>query len=213
LFAGVLFDFDGTLVDTTDLVVKAFQHTLQPYLGREVKPEEVYPYFGMTLRDGLRAFQLENLEEAVAVYRKFSETYFDELVYLCPGVREGLEVLKEKGIKLGIVTSRVSKTTQYAIRLFGLEGFFSAVVTADDVDIYKPHPEPVLKGIELLKLEPDKIVMIGDSPHDILAAKAAGITSVAAGWSNIPRNKLLEAQPHVIVDSMDEFVDFCLSRG
>ncbi|MDN5344326.1 MAG: pyrophosphatase PpaX [Clostridia bacterium] len=213
MFAGVLFDFDGTLVDTTALVLKSFQHTLAPYLGRVVEPEEVYPYFGITLRDGLAAFvpdRTELVEEMLPRYRRFSEEYFDDLVRPCPGVREGLEQLRAAGIKLGIVTSRVRDTTLYGLHLFDLTGFFQAVVTMEDVQSHKPGPEPVRHGVKLLQLTPPEVTMIGDSPHDILAAKAAGVTSVAAGWSKVPRERLLSARPDVIVNTMAEFTRFCL---
>lgn len=213
MLAGVLFDFDGTLVDTSELIIKSFQHVLLPYLDRVVQPEEVYPYFGMTLREGLGAFKPDKLEEMIAEYRRFSNERFQDLVYLCPGVKEGLEKLQAAGIKLAVVTSRVRQTTLYGLRLFGLEAFFPVVVTMDDVSSHKPRPEPVLKGIELLQLAPGEAVMIGDSPHDILAARAAGVTSVAAGWSKIPRERLLAASPDVIVNNMEEFVSFCLDGG
>ncbi|WP_258358488.1 HAD family hydrolase [Moorella sulfitireducens (nom. illeg.)] len=213
MFPGVLFDFDGTLVDTTELVIKSFQHTLKPYLGRIVNPEEVYPFFGIPLRDGLRAFvpgQPELVEDMIIIYRRFSEEHFDDLVRPCPGVREGLEQLKAAGLKLGIVTSRVRATTLYGLRLFNLEDFFSVVVTMEDVRSHKPDPEPVRRGVELLRLAPDRVAMIGDSPHDILAARAAGVTSVAATWSKIPLERLLAARPHAVVNTMAEFVNFCL---
>ncbi|CEP67525.1 HAD hydrolase, subfamily IA [Moorella glycerini] len=213
MFAGVLFDFDGTLVDTSELVIKSFQHTLAPYLGRMVAPEEIYPYFGIPLRDGLSAFvpgKPELVEEMLPVYRRFSEEHFDNLVQPCPGVREGLEQLLAAGIKLGIVTSRVRDTTLYGLRLFNLEDFFPVVVTMEDVRSHKPGPEPVQRGVELLQLAPADVAMIGDSPHDILAARAAGVTSVAATWSKIPRERLLAARPDAVVNTMTEFVDFCL---
>ncbi|KYH31960.1 HAD family hydrolase [Neomoorella mulderi] len=213
MFAGVLFDFDGTLVDTSELVIKSFQHTLAPYLGRKVAPEEIYPYFGIPLRDGLSAFvpgKPDLVEEMLPIYRRFSEEHFDTLVQPCPGVREGLEQLLAAGIKLGIVTSRVRDTTLYGLRLFDLEDFFPVVVTMEDVRSHKPGPEPVRRGLELLQLAPAEVAMIGDSPHDIMAARAGGVTSVAAGWSRIPRERLLAARPAAVVNTMAEFVDFCL---
>lgn len=213
LFAGVLFDFDGTLVDTSELIINSFQHTLRPYLGRVVAPEEVYPYFGITLREGLAAFvpdRPELVEEMLPVYRRFSHDHFDELVCLCPGVRQGLEQLQAAGIKLGIVTSRVRDTTLYGLRLFNLDGFFQAVVTMEDVNSHKPEPEPVQRGVELLRLAPDGVAMIGDSPHDILSAKAAGVTSVAVSWSKVPRERLLAAAPDLVVTNMAEITALCL---
>lgn len=210
MFAGVLFDFDGTIVDTSELVIKSFQYTLAPYLGRVVAPEEVYPYFGVPLKDGLAAFVPDRLTEMLPVYRRFSADKFDSLVRLCPGVREGLERLRQAGIKLGVVTSRVRDTTLYGLQLFDLTSFFPVVVTAEDVASHKPGPEPVRRGLELLGVEAGAAAMIGDSPHDIQAARAAGVTSVAAGWSRVPREQLLAAAPEVLVDTMAEFVDLCL---
>ncbi|OIQ58655.1 pyrophosphatase PpaX [Moorella thermoacetica] len=210
MFAGVLFDFDGTLVDTSDLVIKSFQHTLAPYLGREVTPEEVYPYFGVPLKDGLAAFVPERLAEMLPVYRRFSAENFDSLVRLCPGVREGLERLRQAGIKLGVVTSRLRDSTVYGLKLFDLTSFFPVIICAEDVTSHKPEPEPVRRGLELLGVEAGAAAMIGDSPHDIQAARAAGVTSVAAGWSRVPREQIQAADPEIIVDTMAEFVELCL---
>ncbi|MGI9951768.1 HAD-IA family hydrolase [Moorellaceae bacterium AZ2] len=207
---GVLFDLDGTLLDTSDLVIKCFQYTLAPHLGRQVDPEEVYPYFGAPLREGLAAFLPEKVEEMLPVYRRYSEEHFDNLVCLCPGVREGLEKLRRAGIRLGIVTSRVRDTTLYGLQLFGLQDFFQAIVALEDVDNHKPGPEPVRRGAELLGLPPAAVLMVGDSPNDIAAARAAGAASVAAGWSCVPRQRLLEAGPDFWVDSMEELVALVL---
>ncbi|WP_338818062.1 Pyrophosphatase PpaX [Moorella thermoacetica] len=210
MFAGVLFDFDGTLVDTSELVIKSFQHTLAPYLGRVVAPEEVYPYFGVTLKEGLAAFMPDHLDEMLHEYRRYSAAHFDDLVRPCPGVREGLQRLQQAGIKLGVVTSRLRDTTLYGLELCGLTSFFPVIVAAEDVTSHKPGPEPVRYGLKLLGVEAGAAAMIGDSPHDIQAARAAGVTSVAAGWSRVPRDQILAAGPEVLVASMTEFVDFCL---
>ncbi|MDN5361522.1 MAG: pyrophosphatase PpaX [Moorella sp. (in: firmicutes)] len=210
MYAGVLFDFDGTLVDTSELVIKSFQHTLAPYLGRVVAPEEVYPYFGITLKEGLAAFVPDRLDEMLPEYRRFSAAHFDDLVRPCPGVREGLQRLQQAGIKLGVVTSRVRDTTLYGLELCGLAPFFPVIVTAEDVTSHKPEPEPVRRGLELLGLAEEAAAMIGDSPHDILAARAAGVTSVAAGWSKVPPKRILAAAPEIVVATMAELVDLCL---
>jgi len=210
---GVLFDLDGTLLDTSDLVIKSFQYTLAPHLGRTIDAEEVYPYFGAPLREGLAAFLPEKVEEMLPVYRRYSQEHFDNLVCLCPGVREGLEELRQAGIKLGIVTSRVRDTTLYGLQLFGLLDFFQAIVTMEDVENHKPGPEPVLRGAELLGLPPAAVLMVGDSPNDIAAARAAGVIAVAAGWSRVPCRRLLEAGPDFWVDSMEELVDLVLGSA
>ena len=128
MFAGVLFDFDGTLVDTTELIIKSFQHTLLPHLDRVIEPEEVFPYFGMTLREGLGAFKPDKVDEMLPKYRRFSDEHFDELTRPCPGVYESLQKLKAAGIKMAVVTSRTRQTTLYGMRLFELEKFFPVVV-------------------------------------------------------------------------------------
>lgn len=209
-FKGVLFDLDGTLLDTSELVIQSFQYTLYPYLGRIVAPEEVYPYFGVPLREGLRAFVPEKVEELVEVYRRYSEEHFDKLVRLCPGVKEGLKELYQAGIRMGVVTSRVRDTTLYGLRLFGLEDFFHAIITMEDVTNHKPRPEPVLKCLEELKVPPPKALMVGDSPHDIAAARAAGVVAVAAGWSYVPRQRFIDVEPDFWADSMAEVVSLAL---
>ncbi|SMB99588.1 pyrophosphatase PpaX [Thermanaeromonas toyohensis ToBE] len=210
---GVLFDLDGTLLDTSELVIKSFQYTLYPYLGRVVAPEEVYPYFGVPLREGLEAFVPEKVEEMVEIYRRYSEEHYNELVRLCPGVREGLKELHQAGVRMGIVTSRVRDTTLYGLRLFGLEDFFQAIITMEDVNTHKPRPEPVLKCLEALRIPPEKALMVGDSPHDIAAARAAGVVAVAAGWSHVPRQRFIDAQPDFWAESMAEVVALALGTS
>ncbi|MDN5347165.1 MAG: pyrophosphatase PpaX [Clostridia bacterium] len=210
-YAGVLFDFDGTLVDTTDLVIESFQYTLRPYLGREVKPEEVYPFFGAPLREGLFAFVPDKAEELLPVYRRYTNEHFEEKIKLCPGVREGLGRLKKAGLKLGVVTSRMRKTTLRGLEIFDLLHFFVTVVALEDVDNHKPGPEPVRKALRDLGVAAEDAIMIGDSPLDILAARAAGVKSAAAGWSAVPRARLLAAEPDFSVESMEEFVEICLA--
>lgn len=207
---GVLFDLDGTLLDTSDLVIRSFQYTLEPYLGRTVEPEELYPYFGVPLREGLAAFVPDKVEEMLEVYRRYSADHYDELVRLCPGVKEGLAELRRAGMRLGIVTSRVRDTTFYGLQLFGLQGFFQAVVTLEDVPVHKPCAEPVRRALEVLGLAPAEALMVGDSPHDIAAARAAGVTAAAAGWSWVPRRRLLAARPDFWVNSMTELVSLVL---
>lgn len=212
-FKGVLFDLDGTLLDTSDLVIRSFQYTLYPYLGRIVAPEEVYPYFGVPLREGLKAFVPEKVEELVEVYRLYSQEHFDELVRLCPGVKEGLKELYQAGIRMGIVTSRVRETTLYGLRLFELEDFFQAVITMEDVNNHKPGPEPVLKCLEILGVPSGDALMVGDSPHDIAAARAAGVVAVAAGWSYIPRHRFTDVEPDFWAESMAEVVALALGAS
>lgn len=210
-FAGALFDFDGTLVDTTQLVVDSFRHTLNGYFGREVRPEEVYPCFGMPLREAMACLvPPDRVDEFVQVYRQYNSDNFEAKITLCPGVHAALRRLQAAGVKMGIVTSRMRNTTWRGIRLFNLAPYFGSVVTMEDVESHKPGPVPVQKALADLGLKPAQAIMLGDSPHDVEAARAAGVIGVACRWSYLYPASFDSITPDYVVDSMDEFAGLVL---
>lgn len=199
----LLFDLDGTILDTNELIIRSFLHALEgiapPGFGRE----QMIPVMGQPLVTQLQKFSgLQQVEHLIPVYREHNLRMHDEMVKAFPHVEEVLANLKQRGFKLGVVTTKMRLTTDRGLKLTGLEQYMDCVVTLDDVTEAKPHPEPVLKAMAELGAMPEETLMVGDSPADIGAAKAAGATAVGVAWSLKGGPVLQECGADHIIDDM-----------
>lgn len=208
----VLFDLDGTLIDTNRLVIESFQYTLKRHLGREVPVTEIVSTFGQPLIEGLRRFSPEKAEEMLQTYRSYNEARHDATTTLVPGVCETLSALKKAGLSLAVVTSKRRVLAMRGLRLFNLEDYMEAIVTLEDTVRHKPEPDPVLKALALLRVNPDEALMVGDSPLDLASARAAGTYTAAALWSALPRDILLAEKPDFVLTKITELLPICLPR-
>ncbi|MGE5590351.1 MAG: pyrophosphatase PpaX [Bacillota bacterium] len=191
----LLLDLDGTVLDTNQLIVKSFQHTLGELLGLTVAAEELYPYFGEPLIHTMARFSPERAEEMVAHYRAFNIAHHDELARVFPGLSEALAQLREGGMRLAIVTSKYSATARRGLDLFGLTPLFETLVTMETTPRHKPDPDPALAALERLDLPPEEAVMVGDSILDVQCGRSAGTGTAVVGWSVFPRAELQASQP------------------
>ena len=205
----ILFDFDGTLMDTNDLIISSWQHTFKIIEGKERPVSEIIPTFGEPLDYTVaRLFPHLDIEEVISVYRSYHIDNFGARINLFPGMKELLASLKEMGYKLGLVTSRLPGTTAQGLEKYGIAEFFDAVVTAADTKKHKPDPEPILMALEKLDSKPQESMMIGDTKHDILCAKNAGAVSVLVGWAiAVPEESRVgeNAPEHIIERAEDLF--------
>jgi pyrophosphatase PpaX len=179
----VLFDFDGTLIDTNEVIIQSFQYTFRKVLGKEMPLAEIISNFGEPLAVTMEKMLDIPPEEAMAIYREYHYDKFDELIEIFPGMLDLIHLLKKQGYKLAIVTSRLRHTTMKGLEKYGLEGIFDYVLTADDTDKHKPDPTPITMTLEKLGSKPTEAIMIGDSMFDILCAHNAGVESVLVGWA------------------------------
>jgi len=205
----LLFDLDGTLIDTNPLILKSFEHTLGYYYpDRTFSHEELLPFIGPTLEKSFSEMDAELWREMVAFYRSYNIAMHDELVLEYPGVLDGLRDLKERGYKLAIVTSKSGRVARKGLELFGLTPLFDAVIAADDVTLEKPATEPFEKAMALLGATPEETVMVGDNDTDIHGGKNAGLKTVAVGWAIKGRAYLEALEPDLIIDSMKDLGDW-----
>ena len=204
----VLFDLDGTLVDSGAIILASFKHAARTVLARDVEEEQIAALVGgSNLHEQMRVLSPAHVDELVRVYREHNRPLHDELEAF-EGVEELVKTLSKQGRKLGIVTAKGRPTVDLAFAVLSLERYFDAVVTADMTDCHKPDPAPVLKALELLESEPADAAFVGDSPYDIAAGKAAGVFTVAVSWGKIhPEERLLEAGADVLVHSPKELLD------
>jgi pyrophosphatase PpaX len=206
-YGTVLFDLDGTLVDSGAMILASFRHATKTVLERELSDAELMASVGTPLREQMRLIDAERADELVAVYRAHNVPLHDKLE-ACEGMLDALSRLKAEGRRLGIVTAKRGSTVELAFEVLPLRAYFDVVVTADDVDRHKPAPDPLLAALERLGAPPDEAAYVGDSPFDVAAAKAAGVFSVAVTWGGIHSEELLRAEgPDAVVSTPEELLD------
>jgi pyrophosphatase PpaX len=204
----VLFDLDGTLIDSGEIILSSFRHATKTVLAREI-PDEVLAAAvgGSNIYEQMRAFDEERVDELVRVYREHNEPLHDDLVAF-EGIERVLGRLKSEGRRLGIVTAKRRRTVDLAFAILPLERYFDTIVTAEQTQHHKPHPEPVLAALERLGSSPDEAAFVGDSPFDMGAGKAADVFTVAVSWGKIHSvERLLEAGADAVVHSPAELLD------
>ncbi len=181
MIKGVVFDVDGTLIDTGDAIIASLQKVLLEELGREYPREELYFAFGIPGEVTLKSFGIEDIEGALGRWVKYLGE-FDGTIRIFEGIESCLDKLKTRDIKLGIVTSKSREEFESGFVPMGLGDYFDYVVCADDTERHKPYPEPMLKLLELSGSKPEEIIFIGDTKYDKECAAGAGVKFGLALW-------------------------------
>ena len=194
---GVLFDLDGTLLDTYRLILESFRHATGEVLGHPLPDEVLMAKVGMPLVEEVKDFSGDPAVQAelVRAFRAYNERMHDRLVGAFPGVQDMLEVLAGAGIHMGVVTSKRGALARRGLEVCELAGFFEFALGSDEYAGHKPSPEPVLAGCKRLGLDPASCVYVGDSPFDIAAGNAAGCATVAVTWGMFGEHDLRAQGP------------------
>lgn len=194
---GILFDNDGTLVDTHDIILASMRHSTRTVLGRVIPDEDLMRKVGQPLAVQMRDFSDDPAcqQEILRVYREHNHAIHDQAVRAYAGVREGLEELQACGFALGVVTSKMHALAWRGLEITGLAPYLACCIGADDCTRFKPEAEPVLNGLQALGLEPNECLYVGDAPFDIQAGKAAGTLTAAALWGMFPAETLRAESP------------------
>jgi pyrophosphatase PpaX len=204
-FPVVLFDLDGTVIDSGAIILASMRHAAKEVLGAE-PPDELLmaAVGGPGLEAQMHALAPDRVEELVTVYRAHNEPLHDELA-CCAGIDGLLVRLKDEGRRLGIVTAKRRATVDLAFKALPLRHLFDTVVGGDETDRHKPDPQPLLLAAERLDVAPEACAYVGDSPFDIRAAKAAQMYAIAVTWGGIhDRVKLERERPDAVVDTAKE---------
>ncbi|MEW9109637.1 MAG: pyrophosphatase PpaX [Cytobacillus gottheilii] len=203
----ILFDLDGTLINTNELIISTFLHTLEQYFPGKYSREDVLPFLGPTLHETFHKLNPEKTDEMIAVYRSYNIANHDLLVTEFEGVFETIRTLNESGYKLAIVTTKILDVVKKGLVLTNLDQFFDVVVALDHVENAKPDPEPLLKALDQLNSKPEEAIMVGDNHHDILGGKNAGTKTAAVAWSVKGKDHLLTYQPDYMLENMADLLD------
>ena len=208
-FRVVLFDLDGTLIDSGPIILASMQHSVRTVLGREVAVEELAATVGgQGLVSQMRSLDPDRVDELVEAYREHNDPLHDTLEAF-EEMLDLLPVLRSQGRRLGIVTAKRHRTVALALDRFpNLAAQFDVVVAYEDTDRHKPEPDPVLTALARLEAAAREAAYVGDSPFDIQAAKAAGAFAVGVGWGGIHADeRLLAEAPDAFVRSPRELLD------
>ena len=204
---GVLFDLDGTLADTIELILLSYRHTMRTHLGEAPPDERFLATIGIPLPTQLAGFARDasEAERMRATYVAYQSEIHDELVEPFPGAASVLATLRERGTRLAVVTSKRSGVARRTLECCGLWESIDAVVCADEVERPKPDPEPVHLALERLGLahEANQSLFIGDSPFDLRAGRAAGTHTAAALWGPFSREALAAEEPDFYLTDLD----------
>lgn len=201
----ILFDLDGTIIDTNELIIDSFIHVIENHSHALLTRDQIIPKMGMTLEKQMQIFSgVEDVTHLVQEYRTYNDLIHDDMVQPFPQVLEVIEALHLKGITMGVVTTKNRPGTLKVLEMFGLTKYMKSIVTVIDVEHPKPHPEPVLKAMQELGADPRNTLMVGDSPVDIQAANAAGAWSAGVSWSLKGEDVLNKYNPDYILHSMND---------
>jgi pyrophosphatase PpaX len=203
----LLFDLDGTLIESNTLILASYTATLEHFTGRKYEQEELLPFIGPPLKDVFMNIDPARADDMIAAYRKHNLEHHDEYVEAYPYVVETLQQLKQAGFKLGIVTTKIRETAERGITVCGLDGLFDVVIGYDDINQPKPHPEPVLKALEALGSTPEEAIMVGDNYHDIESGQNAGAKAAGVAWSIKGKQTLEAYKPEYMLEDMRDLLE------
>ena len=204
----VLFDLDGTLIDSVDLIVNSALYAFEKCGHTSPTAQEWLQDLGLPLRTMFGRFMNDEsmVAELVACYREYQLENHDRLVRPYDEVTATLDALHGGGYELAVVTSKAEPLAKRGLAHVGLDGFFDVIVGLESCKRHKPDPEPVHTALERLGVAPDAAAFVGDSPHDMAAGRAAGVTTVAALWGPFTRAQLASSEPDHYIERMGELL-------
>ncbi len=202
----VLFDLDGTLIDTIELILSSMRHATAEVLGEALPDDVLLHNVGVPLRVQMAEFAPGREDELLCMYREHNAIVHDQLVCEYPGTEAALQAIIAQGYRLGVVTSKSIPVAQRGLDRFGLGEFFETLVGYEDTDIHKPEAAPLLLAAKRMGVDIKRCCYVGDSPHDMNAGKAAGAVTVGALWGPF-RERVAETGPDFVIEHLSELPD------
>lgn len=194
---GVLFDLDGTLLDTYELLSRSFHHAAMDVFGEDRSMDHFNATIGQPLNDQLWGYTEDEEVHAALCrsYRAYNRTIERDFIKSFPGMADMLHILRDRGWHLGVVTSKKRDSARSNLDIFGMTDLFEFIVGSDDVVRPKPDPEPILAGARRMDLPVEECFYVGDSPYDMVAGNAASAVTVAVHWGQYPIEALRAKNP------------------
>ncbi|MEK4230626.1 pyrophosphatase PpaX [Solibacillus sp. FSL H8-0538] len=202
----LLFDFDGTLLNTNDLIIQTFMHLLEEKFPGQYSPKDCLKFIGPSLKETFDDITPGETDAMIAKYREWNIAYHDELVTGYDAVLSTLEQLKAAGIRLAIVSTKSHDGIERGLRVLGAAHLFEFYIGLEDVRHVKPHPEPILLALEKLGVKKEEVIMIGDNFHDIEGGKNAGVRTAGVAWSIKGEEFLQQLNPDYMLQHMTDLL-------
>jgi pyrophosphatase PpaX len=198
----VLFDLDGTLLNTIELLLSSVRHAFRDRTGRVPTTEEWIAGIGTPLASQMREYAIDEADLAALMegYRDYQRAHHDRLTRAYDDVLDTVASLHARGYRMGVVTSKANDIATRSISFVGLDRYIEVMVGYDSTTSHKPNPAPVTYALAALGVPPAAAVFVGDSPHDMFAGNAAGVTTVGALWGPFSRAALMSAAPRYTLD-------------
>lgn len=201
-----LFDFDGTLLNTNELIIQTFMHIFDEKFPGQFSREDCLQFIGPSLKQTFDNLTPNESDEMIAKYREWNIAHHDELCTEYDGVVETLEKLKEMGIRLAIVSTKKRDGIERGMKLLGVTHLFEHYIGIDDVEHVKPHPEPILLALEKLGVSKEEAIMIGDNSHDIEGGQNAGVKTAGVAWAIKGEDYLRSLDPDYMLQHMSDLI-------
>ncbi|AXH99877.1 pyrophosphatase PpaX [Sporosarcina sp. PTS2304] len=208
----LLFDFDGTLADTNELIISSFRHVLDEHFPGQFKRPDILPFIGPTLRDTFSSIAPDKTEQLIQQYREWNTANHDAVVTEFEGVTDTLHELQTRGIKMAVVSTKKRDMVERGLTLLGITSYFETVIGLDDITNPKPDPEPLLLALERLGSTPQEALMIGDNFHDILGGQNAGVRTAAVAWALKGEDYLQTFKPDFMLHHMSDLLPIVEGR-
>ncbi|MTK13526.1 MAG: pyrophosphatase PpaX [Clostridiaceae bacterium] len=204
MIKAILFDLDGTLINTNELIIQSFKYAFNKLFNRDLPREEIVKTFGEPLRDSMAKYDADKADLMVSTFRVYNEGNHDDIATIFEGVKEGIESLSNAGIKLGVVTSKRRPMAERGLKLINIYDYMDVIVTPEDTKNHKPLGDPALKACELLGVLPQETIMVGDSHNDILCGRNAGCRTCLVKYTALSLEELMEYNPDYVIDSIED---------
>ncbi|OJV66483.1 MAG: hypothetical protein BGO41_03400 [Clostridiales bacterium 38-18] len=213
----ILFDFDGTIVNSNKAVIYALDQAAISHRGTPFKPEELESVLGKTLEEQMRFISLDQFQELMPIYRESYKNVRDAYTTLFDGCKEMLAQLKQLGCQIGVVSNKGSNGIRHGLELFGLIELVDVSISFNDVVQAKPHQEGVFKALQIMgvldserELTMRKVLFVGDSGHDLETAQNAGCDSVLVAWTLLDKERLMLKNPTYVIDAPMDLIDIVI---
>ncbi len=202
----IIFDIDGTLTQTNELIFATFNHVTEKYIHRVYTPPELISMFGPPEEVCIkRLVGGEHVGDAMNDFYHYYESHHPRLADAYRGIEEILALLKDRGILLAVFTGKGQRTTLITLERLGIKKYFDLIVTGDDVENHKPSGEGIRKVMNTFHLGPDEVLMVGDAVSDVKAAHEAGIPVAAVLWDSYGKNAVVERDIDYRFHTVEEF--------
>ncbi len=202
----IIFDMDGTLTRTNQLIYDSFNHVAEKYINKRLAPTEIVALFGPPEKEAVEnMIGSSHIDDAMKEYYSFYREKHNELASLYPGIKQLLEFVKKRGLLVCLFTGKGSRTTQISLEKFGIGQYFDMVVTGDDVEHFKPSGDGINRIMKRFSLRPEEVLMVGDSVADIKASRESGVRVAAVVWDSYSKENVIQTATDHLFHTVQDF--------